>query len=89
MRALAGVNSLNLSDCNGVSGVSALGRVHTLDLGYCSHISDVSALGGVHTLNLTSCYNICIGSGAQFEFEWLHDCGQCELTRRGVYVGPE
>ena len=42
--------SLDLSDYNKISDVSALGGVHTLDLSDCNKITDVSALGGVHTL---------------------------------------
>jgi hypothetical protein len=51
--ALAGVHSLDLTDCIYITDVSALGGVHTLDLTGCRGIRDVSALGGVHTLILT------------------------------------
>ena len=50
--------SLNLSKCNNITDVSALGGVHTLDLSGCWNITDVSALGGVHTLNLSRCWKI-------------------------------
>ena len=42
--------SVNLSWCNNITDVSALGGVHTLDLSNCKKITDLSALGGVHTL---------------------------------------
>jgi hypothetical protein len=56
--ALAGVHTLNLSDCKGISDVGALGGVHTLDITRCDGITDVSALGGVHTLHLSGCDGI-------------------------------
>jgi hypothetical protein len=48
---------LNLSYCDSIGDVSALGGVHTLDLSNCEGISDVSALGGVHSLYLMSDYD--------------------------------
>jgi hypothetical protein len=50
--------SVNLSGCDEITDVSALGGVHTLDLFSCLNIIDVSALGGVHTLWLSGCSNI-------------------------------
>ena len=50
--------SLNLSNCFGVTDVSALGKVHTLYLSRCSRVTDVSALGKVHTLDLYRCSGI-------------------------------
>ena len=50
--------SLDLSYCDNVSDVSALGGVHTLDLRCCDNVTDVSALGKVHTLNLSCCDNV-------------------------------
>ena len=44
---------LNLSDCNNITDVNALGNVNTLDLSGCKNITDVSALGNVHTLDLS------------------------------------
>jgi len=49
---------LDLSDCNQVTDVSALGNVHTLNLRNCYNITDVSSLGNVHTLDLFRCYQI-------------------------------
>jgi hypothetical protein len=49
---------LNLSGCQGIRDVSALGGVHTLDLSGCPGITDVSAVGGVHTLDLSECEDI-------------------------------
>ena len=49
---------LDVSNCNQITDVSALGNVHTLDLTYCCDITDVSALGNVHTLDLSYCDNI-------------------------------
>ena len=49
---------LDLSGCNNITDVSALGGVHTLNLSGCSNLTDVSALGGVHTLDLSECSNI-------------------------------
>ena len=46
---------LNLSCCDNIVDVSALGNVHTLDLTGCYNITDVRALRNVHTLNLTYC----------------------------------
>jgi hypothetical protein len=50
--------SLNLSYCDNVSDVSALGHVHTLNLRECPNVSDVSALSDVHTLSLSWCSNV-------------------------------
>jgi hypothetical protein len=50
---LGGVKILNLSRCNRVSDVSALGRVHALNLTHTS-VLDVSALGRVNTLKLST-----------------------------------
>ena len=50
--------SLNLSWCDDITDVSALGGIHTLHLSRCSNVTDVSALGGVHTLDLSRCDNI-------------------------------
>ena len=48
-------NYLNLTGCDNIVDVSALGKVHTLELCYCDKIVDVSALKNVHTLNLCGC----------------------------------
>ena len=40
--------SLNLSQCNNITDVTALWNVHTLILWGCENIIDVSALGNVH-----------------------------------------
>eukprot|EP01137_Pigoraptor_chileana_P003573 Opistho-2@43955 len=53
--ALSGVHSVDLSYCEGFSGVSALAGVHKPNLSGCTGVTDVSALGGVHKLNLTEC----------------------------------
>ena len=44
--------SLDLSYCDQVADVSALGQVHTLNLSYCRTIADVSALDQVVELTL-------------------------------------
>ena len=49
---------LNLTCCDKITNISALGNVHTLNLSYCDKITDVSTLGRVHTLNLSYCYKI-------------------------------
>ena len=46
---------INLSECDNIIDVSALGHIHTLDLTNCENITDVSALGNIHTLYLTGC----------------------------------
>jgi hypothetical protein len=53
--ALAGVRTLDLRECRGITDISALGGVHTLNLRGCAGITDVSTLGGVHTLTLEYC----------------------------------
>ena len=54
--------SLDLSRCENITDVSALGNVHTLDLSHCENITDVSALGNVHELDLSYCDKIIDGS---------------------------
>jgi hypothetical protein len=49
---------LNLTACQSISDVSALGGIHTLHLSGCRGIRDVSALGGVHSLYLSCCTGI-------------------------------
>jgi len=49
---------LDLSFCEDLVDVSALGTVHTLELRSCTGIVDVSALGTVHTLDLSFCTGI-------------------------------
>ena len=49
---------LNLTGCDNITDVSALGNIHTLNLSECDNITDVSALGNVHTLYLKKCNNI-------------------------------
>jgi hypothetical protein len=56
--ALAGVQTLDLSACDGIRDVGTLGGVHSLNLTRCYGIRDVSALGGVRTLNLGYCTSI-------------------------------
>jgi hypothetical protein len=56
--ALAGVHTLVLNGCKGLTDVSALCGVHTLSLRQCEGITDVWALGGVHTLDLSFCPGI-------------------------------
>jgi hypothetical protein len=74
--ALAGVHTLNLHGCWGITDVSALGGVHTLDLAGCWFITDVSALGGVHTLNLSECKGItdvsALGGVHTLNLSWCH-----------------
>ena len=43
----------DVSCCEDVTDVSALGNVHTLNLSCCENVTDVSALGNVHTLDLS------------------------------------
>ena len=43
---------LDLSYCENITDVSALGNVHTLNLSCCNKITDVSALKNVYTLTL-------------------------------------
>jgi hypothetical protein len=52
------VYTLNISGCDGIRDVSALGNVHTLSMRYCDEIRDVSALGNVHTLDISCCGEI-------------------------------
>lgn len=52
------IHTLRLSNCQGITDVSALGYVHTLYLSDCHGITDVSALGNVHTLDLSGCQGI-------------------------------
>ena len=52
------VHTIDLSWCEKITDVSALGSVHTLNLSGCHKIENVSALGNVHNLNLKCCYNI-------------------------------
>jgi len=49
---------LDLSECNQITDVSALGKTHTLLLMHCDKIKDVSPLGKVHNLDLSYCDNI-------------------------------
>ena len=49
---------LDLSYCEDLVDVSALGNVETLILEGCTSVVDVSALGGVQTLFLTGCTGI-------------------------------
>ena len=44
------VHTLDLSKCNNITNVSALGKVYNLDLSYCYKITDVSTLGSVHLI---------------------------------------
>ena len=53
-----GLHSLDLTDCDRLKDVAALGGIHTLVLDDCYHITDVNALGGVHTLSLSSCHRV-------------------------------
>lgn len=55
---LAGVHTLDLSNCGGITDVSSLGGVHVLYLNDCQGIRDVSMLGGAHTLFLSRCKGI-------------------------------
>jgi hypothetical protein len=52
------IHTLNLTRCEKITDVSALGNVHTLNLSYCNNIKDVSALGKVRNLDLSACYSI-------------------------------
>jgi hypothetical protein len=49
---------LNLSCCDCIRDVSALGGVHFLDMTRCHGINDVSSLRSVHTLILSSCRGV-------------------------------
>ena len=49
---------LNLSGCQNITAVSALGNIINLNLSYCENITSVSALGNVEILNLSCCPNI-------------------------------
>jgi len=49
---------LNLSYCQELVDVSALGGVKYLELRGCTGITDVSALGGVQILSLSECIGI-------------------------------
>ena len=46
---------LDLSGCEALEDVQALGGLQSLNLSYCRALEDVSALGGVHSLNLSHC----------------------------------
>ena len=48
---------INLSCCQNITDVSALGNVHTLVLRYCDNITDVKAKN-IHTLDLSNCRKI-------------------------------
>lgn len=50
--------SLNLSYCDEISDVSALGHVNSLNLSECRNVIDVSDLGSLHFLNLSHCNNV-------------------------------
>jgi hypothetical protein len=49
---------LDLSFCDNITDVSALGNIYKLDLSHCDNITDVSLLGSIHTLDLSYCKNI-------------------------------
>ena len=49
------VHTLDLSECENITDVSALGQVHTLDLAWCNNITtDLSTLTGVKKLTLSN-----------------------------------
>jgi hypothetical protein len=49
---------LDLSWCDDLSDVSALGGVHILNSEGCVSVVDFGALGHVHTLNIRECENV-------------------------------
>jgi hypothetical protein len=88
--ALAGVDRLDLSNCQGITDVGALGGVRRLNLCRCGGITDVTALGGVHILDLSRCEHITDVStlgGAYARPFWLRGYHRCECSRRREHAG--
>ena len=66
------VHTLDLSNCQKITNVSALGNVHTLHLSFCKKITDVSALGNVQKFPITGIRDSCEPEGDFVDSKKLH-----------------